>query len=261
MAITIGDVMDQLIKPVGVLENTVDTLKFGSPSAEVSGIAVAFMPTYDVIKETIGLGANLLITHEGIFFSHGDKSESGAIYDEKHKLIEDSGLAIFRCHDYIHKYQPDGITQGLILSLGWESFVEKNLPVASVMKIPEMTVKEIAEHVKRKLELNYVRVVGNISTRVTRIGIFAGFRGGGDHVIPLMEEENLDLVIYGEGPEWETPEFVRDSVSVGQEKAVIVLGHAESEEPGMKHFAKELERLFPVTPVHFIPVKPNFKVL
>ncbi|QDP41416.1 Nif3-like dinuclear metal center hexameric protein [Radiobacillus deserti] len=263
MGITIQDVINQLIEPVGILEETVDTLKFGSPKTEVSGIAVAFMPTCDVIKEAIRLGTNLLITHEGVFFSHWDKSNSfqGVVYDEKYKLINDSGLAIFRFHDYIHQYKPDGITHGLLSSLEWEPYVEKIFPVATVLKFPKLSVREIAEHVKQKLELNFVRIVGNTSMEVTRVGVFCGFRGGGNQVIPLMEEESLDLVIYGEGHEWEAPEYVRDSNAIGKEKALIILGHAESEEPGMRYVTKELKQLFPLLPIHFIPNKPNFKVV
>jgi putative NIF3 family GTP cyclohydrolase 1 type 2 len=80
-------------------------------------------------------------------------------------------------------------------------------------------------------------------------------------VIPLFEKHQLDLVIYGEGPEWETPEYVRDSNIQGKEKALIILGHAESEEPGMNHLATKMTEMFPNTPIHFIKNKPMFKMM
>lgn len=263
MTVKIQTVLDQLTKSVGNIENTVDTLKFGSSDTVVTKIAVSFMPTYEVIKEAKEIGANLLITHEGVFFSHWDKSDTeyGHTYDAKLQLINESGLAIYRLHDYIHRYKPDGITKGLVHELNWGNYIEENSPVATVLKVPTMTLKEVVEHVKRKLAIDYVRAVGNASMPVSRIGLFVGFRGGGASVIPFFEKENLDLVIYGEGHEWETPEYVRDSVSVGNNKSLIILGHAESEEPGMKYFAKELKQLFPDIPVHFIPGKPNFQIL
>ena len=93
-----------------------------------------------------------------------------------------------------------------------------------------------------------------------RIGVLVGYRGGGEQVIPLFENEGFDLVIYGEGPEWETPEYVRDAVRQGKKKGLLVLGHAESEMPGMRFLARELQDKFPGIPVHFLPQEPIFGI-
>jgi putative NIF3 family GTP cyclohydrolase 1 type 2 len=79
--------------------------------------------------------------------------------------------------------------------------------------------------------------------------------------IPLFEKEKLDLIIYGEGPEWETPEYVRDAIHQGKQKALIVLGHSESEESGMKNLADWLKSTLPYLPVFYIPEKPLFQVI
>lgn len=94
MTITIQTVLDRLLEPVEELQNTVDTLKSGDPSMEVKGIATAFMPTQRVIEKAISMGANLLISHEGLFYSHHDNTDSlknDPVYDEKRKLIQASG--------------------------------------------------------------------------------------------------------------------------------------------------------------------------
>lgn len=55
------------------------------------------MPTYHVVKKAIDIGANLLICHEGAFYSHHDSEiKSSAIFKEKEKLIKDSGIVICR---------------------------------------------------------------------------------------------------------------------------------------------------------------------
>lgn len=264
MTLTIEDVLDQLIRPVGTLKNTVDTLKFGNLTTEVKGIATAFMPTYDVIKQAISMGASLLIVHEGVFYSHHDHTdflESNPVYDEKRRLIEESGIAIFRIHDYIHRYQPDGIMVGLLEALAWHNYVEQHQQTASILSIPAMTVKDISEYIKDKLGIDFVRVVGDLSAECKRIGLLAGYRGSGSLAIPLLENQNLDLVIYGEGPEWETPEYIRDAVYQENQKALIVLGHAESEESGMKWLAKRMKTIFPNLPVWFIQEKPVFQLI
>ncbi|MBA4493477.1 Nif3-like dinuclear metal center hexameric protein [Paenactinomyces guangxiensis] len=264
MAITVQNILDKLMEPVGKIPNTVDTLKSGDPNMEVKGITTSFMPTHYVIHQSIKMGANLLITHEGLFYSHMDNTEtlkSDPVYNEKRRLIDESGIAIYRFHDYWHRYQPDGIMVGLIQALGWQPYVDENQPAATILTVPVMTVREIAEYVKNRLGIKFVRVTGDLSTPCTRIGLLAGYRGGGDLSIPLFEKENLDLIISGEGPEWETPEYVRDAVYQGKQKAFIVLGHAESEEPGMKYLSEWMKTIFPSIPIHFVPEKQTFQVI
>lgn len=264
MGILIKDILDVLTGPVGVLEQTVDRLEFGDPSAEVKGVAVTFMATMDVIRHAADAGANLIISHEGIFYSHHDNKEALAcdpVFQGKMKLIQESGMAVFRFHDYVHRYRPDLITAGLVSELGWDPFVKEHLPAVSTVAIPGMTLMEVAGHVKLKLGVPYVRVVGDMSMPVSRIGVFVGYRGGSALNIPYFENENLDLIIAGEGPEWETPEYVRDAMELGKKKAVLFLGHAPSEEPGMKCAAQLLQARFPSIPVRFIPVKHQFQLV
>ncbi|MEX1028681.1 MAG: Nif3-like dinuclear metal center hexameric protein [Paenibacillaceae bacterium] len=277
MTITIRDVLNILIEPVEPVEpveplqpleslhNRADTLKFGTPDTAVKGIVVTFMATIHVIEQAISLGANLIITHEGTFYSHHDVFERSldqdTIYQAKKRLIEESGMAIYRCHDDIHKYRPDGITEGLVDILGWQAYVTEQLDAATLISLPEtMTGVQIVEHVKKQLSISYLRTAGNLSLALNRIGLLAGYRGGGSLSIPLFEQNQLDLIIYGEGPEWETPEYVRDAAYLGKQKSLIVLGHAESEQPGMKLLAERLDHRLPGIPVYFIPVEPIFQI-
>ncbi|MNI86316.1 NIF3 (NGG1p interacting factor 3) [compost metagenome] len=114
---------------------------------------------------------------------------------------------------------------------------------------------------KMQLRIPYVRVAGNLSATCTRVGILVGYRGGGPMTIPLYEQDQLDLIIAGEGPEWETPEYVKDAVQQGRSKALIMLGHAESESPGMELLARRLAEQFPGMPVHFVKDRPVYQVI
>jgi putative NIF3 family GTP cyclohydrolase 1 type 2 len=49
------------------------------------------------------------------------------------------------------------------------------------------------------------------------------------------------LIIVGELAEWETAEYVRDSRAMGTKRSLIVLGHSQSEEPGMKWLVQWLQ--------------------
>ncbi|WP_276352305.1 Nif3-like dinuclear metal center hexameric protein [Cohnella caldifontis] len=265
MKITVQDVIRELIQPVGPLENTVDTLKFGDPAAKVNGIVTTFMPSQRVLEEAAAWGANLVIAHEAPFYHHRDAFaetlESDPVVRAKRGFIQESGLAIFRFHDYWHRYRPDGIMEGLIEALGWSAYAMEHLPTASIAEIPPMTALEAAEQAKKRLGIRYVRFTGNPDAICRRVGLMAGYRGGGTHAIPLIEQYQLDLVLCGEGPEWETPEYIRDAARQGRGKALITLGHAESEAAGMKLLADRLQARYPGLPVRYIAEEPIFRIL
>lgn len=264
MTLTIKNVIDRLRSTVQPIENTVDGLEPGDPEIEVHGIATTFMATQQVIEQALSLGVNLLISHEAAYYSHRMTNgllTGDPVYQKKQSFLQQSGLAIYRHHDYCHRMEPDPIMTGLLQSLKWEACVEEMLPAAAVLRLPEMRAAEIAEYVKTQLSIPYVRIAGDQYMTCSRIGILVGYRGGSANAIPLYREKGLDLIIAGEGPEWETPEYARDSAYQGVPKSLLVMGHAESEEPGMRYLAEQLQESYPDLPVHFIPVSPVFQVV
>lgn len=160
MALTFSDVLEHLNAGVQLPVNTVDKLEPEAADTEVQGIVTAFAASQYVIEQAAALGANLVITHEGVFYSHQDHRtglEQDSVYQQKSALIKESGISIYRFHDGIHRYTPDGIVEGLLQELEWEPYIERHLPEVSILTIPELTVSEVAAHVKRKLNLSYVR--------------------------------------------------------------------------------------------------------
>lgn len=240
-------------------------LPSGDAAAIVRGIATAFLPTHRIVEEAAAAGLNLLIAHEGVYYSHRDgfdRATADPVYAKKRRLIEDGGIAVYRCHDACHHARPDLIAEGLLRALRWEACVEKRLPYADIVRLPEpMTARAVAEHAKRRLSLSSVRFAGDPSMPCRRIGLTVGYRGGGAVCLPLFQTHAADLVISGEGPEWETPEYVRDAVRQGEPKSLLYLGHAESEEPGMRLLAERLQRQFPGLPVRFLSDRPVFERL
>lgn len=268
--LTVSDVIFQLMRPLENIGKTVDTLKTGLGEMVVTGIATAFMPSYSVLSVAKQQDLNLVIAHEAPFYHHTDVTDhliNDSVYQLKLAFIQESNLAIFRLHDQMHRVDPDTIFAGLVRDLGWSSYVvdpivSGQLPIGTYpLEIPAMSLGEVVEHVKNALNIPVVRVIGDLSMTASRIGILNGYRGGGSLAIPFFRNENLDLVICGEGPEWETPEYVRDAIRMGQQKALIVLGHGNSEWSGMKHLARTLKTMFPAIPVEFIPEEDPFQFL
>lgn len=263
MDIKVSDVYKKLTSGIPPIENTVDGLLAGNPDTLVKGIAVTFLATQQIIEKARDMGANLIISHEGIYFSHWDKRDrlgSDQVYLDKSRLVEESGMSIIRLHDYVHRHLPDCITKGLVCALGWEQLEVENRDIVSIVEIPGMTLQLLIAYIKEKLGISHLRYVGDPSAICRRIGVLVGYRGSGDSLIPIFSKDGADLVICGEGPEWEAPEYVRDAAYQKKNKALIVLGHAESEGPGMEYYAEHLRSSFPGIPVRYIGYDPIFKL-
>ena len=76
--------------------------------------------------------------------------------------------------------------------------------------------------------------------------------------IKMLERDDVEVLLIGETPEWETVEYVRDAVSEGRPKALLLLGHANSEEAGMDRCATWLREFMTEVPVSSLPAGDPF---
>ncbi len=254
-------VIEEIKKHVGVEWNqdTVDTFKAGNPDTPVTGIAVTMMATLDVIQEASAKGLNLVITHEPTFYAHLDTPEGlpqdDPIWSEKREFIEKHHMVVWRFHDHWHMRRPDGIEAGVVRWLGWEKFQTAGDQYLFVL--PETTLQKLAEVVAAKLHSPVVRVVGDPQMKVTKVGISPGAAGFQTETHAL-ERDDVQVLLVGETREWETVEYAADAVTEHRNKALIVIGHIPSEQPGMEECARWLKGFVTDTPVEFVPAKQPF---
>ena len=259
--ITAREIVAEIQKQVGVewKKDTVDTFKAGNPDAPVTGVAVTMMATMDVLQRASAKGMNFVITHEPTFYAHLDKpegiAESDPVWAEKRAFIEKHGLVVWRFHDHWHMREPDGIEAGNVHALGWEKFQRANNQYLFVM--PETTLKELAKQVSEKLGSSVVRVVGDPGMKITKVGFSPG-AAGSQREIHALEQDDVQVLLVGETREWETVEYAADAVSEGRKKALIVIGHIPSEQPGMEECARWLKGFVKDVPVEFVPARQPF---
>lgn len=240
---TVQEIIDLIVNeiPGGKLSQTVDTLKSGQPDQAVSGIVSTMFATVDVINTAIELKANFIIAHEPTFYNHLDDTawlENDKVYDFKRKLLDDNAIAVWRFHDYWHRHDPDGIRMGVLEDLEWGQYYDPGNP--AIITLPPTPLKDIVRHVKDNLHIFQVRIIGDVTEKCSRVALMPGASGGRSH-ITLLERENPDLLICGEVAEWETAEYIRDARAIGLNRSLMVLGHAQSEEPGMQWLVKWLQ--------------------
>ena len=239
---TIREIMDIILKeiPGAPFQQTVDTLKSGTPDQKVTGIITTMFPTVNVIKKAINLNANFIIAHEPSFYNHTDDTNwvpGNSVLKQKLELLQKNNIAIWRFHDYWHTHRPDGVGYGVLKKAGWLKYYKAG---ESLVVIPPATLKNITQHLKSSLGIDHVRVIGDLSQQCSRIGLIPG-AAGGQMQVSFVEKEKPDVLIVGEVHEWETAEYIRDAQSLGAKTALIVLGHAVSEEPGMEYLVEWLQ--------------------
>ena len=237
---------------------TVDTFKAGDPDAALKGIAVCMFADMTTLRQAVKEGCNFIITHEPVFYNHADDTtafHADPVFSEKMKFIRDNQLVVFRFHDHIHMMQPDGISVGMIKRTGLEKHAVNNSQTHFV--VPETTVREFAGELKQRLGMESIRVIGNPELSFTKVTFTAGAPGGPLH-IRMLSDDDTEVLIAGEAPEWETYLYANDAVAQGRNKAVIFLGHIKSEEAGMEYCSRWLQSFIENIPVHFIENNPNF---
>lgn len=257
--ITIQQAIDIIMSQIpGVTDKaTVDTVKIGDVSQVVTGIVSTFMATIEVIEKSVEMGANFIITHEPTFYNHLDQTDwlaEDKVYQYKRALLEKHNIVVWRFHDFWHQYRPDGILTGFLQELGWTNYLDENLE--NTVAIPSQTLVSLASDIKTKFNLTRTFYIGNPNKQCSRVGILPGAWGGRAH-IPFLGKD-IDTLIVGESAEWEAVEYIRDASHAGMDKALIIMGHAESEDPGMRYLAEWLVPLLPGVAIHHISAGDPF---
>ncbi len=259
-ALTARQVIERIKDRLGVAwsADTVDTFKAGSPDTKVTGVAVTFLATHSVLERAAARGLNLIITHEPTFYNHRDETrqlEGDPVYEAKRRFIEKHGLVVWRFHDHWHRRRPDGILEGVVRKLGWQDYQRRDEP--RLFTIPETTVGRLAETLRLAYGRAAIRVVGDPGMKCSRVALAPGAAGSRTHIRALRRDD-VEVLIVGEAREWETVEYVRDAAAQGKRKALILLGHVISEEPGMENCARWLRGFITEAPVEFVPAGDPF---
>jgi putative NIF3 family GTP cyclohydrolase 1 type 2 len=239
-------------------ENTVDTFKAGNPDTAVTGIATTHIATLDVLQRAAAGGKNFVISHEPTFYNHRDETDQfggDPVYKAKQAFIREHNMVVFRFHDHWHRRRPDGIVEGTTDKLGWREYRLSGGRMQ--FQIPEVTLGHLARYLKIRFPDSIPRVVGDLDMKVTNIAMSPGAGGSAGH-IRTLEQDGVEVLIVGEVPEWETVEYAQDAHAAGHRKALILLGHAPSEEAGMELCAEWLRGFLPKIPVEFVPAGDPF---
>lgn len=253
----IGEIQKNVTCPWN--QETVDTFKAGNPDDVVTGIATCMFVNVETLRKAVANKCNLIIAHEPVFYNHLDKTDflaNDPVYQKKNEYIKQHGLIIFRFHDHIHQTVPDGIYMGMVEKLGWKANqMDKSM---FYFKFDEQTVGAFAKKLQDQLKGSQLRIVGDPKMHFTNVALSVGAPGSQSH-LNFLNSNNTELLVAGEGQEWETYQYVLDASMMGMKKAAIFTGHIPSEEAGMEYCAKWLKTFIKDLPVIYIENGPAYQ--
>lgn len=254
-------------------EKTRDKVLYGKTDKECTGIVTTIYASYDVIKKASELGANFIIAHEALFWNHGDHTDwlaDNETFQLKKRLLDETGITVWRDHDYIHSgvfhdgRYVDGIFYGLAYQLDWLDYIScdnKNVP--QQFDIPRTPTREVAQYLMEKMNLQGLKTMGNIDGYTERIYLPFHIIGEADNrMLSYIEQHKVDTVLAMEITDFTVAIYMRDGAQAGLQKSILAAGHFNVEEPGMKWFAeKHLPTLLEGMNIQFIQAGDSYTML
>ena len=250
-------------------QRTVDTFKAGGPDLVVKGIAVAWMSYFDSLRKALELGCNLFITHEPTYYNHLDRDESVFGFEiarKKRQFIQQSGMAIIRCHDVWDRVAEIGIRDAWARFLGLENEIEtagaaepsKARPYCGVYQVAPLTAGELAEQIAEKVAKfgqDAVQLVGPKDKQVRRVAVGTGAATPFRH---MFNDLKADIAVCSD----DGFNFWRDgSMAIDMQYPVIIVNHACTEEVGMQRLAEHLTEKFPQVAIHYMAQTCMFRTI
>lgn len=255
--LTAGEVVDRIKKNLGIPWNPKtfrDLYHIGGPDMEVHGIATSFGANFRVLKLADEQGLNMIIPHEPTFYSDADVIDwvkDDPMYLWKLDWAAKHNIVVWRIHDHWHARKPDGIREGWLKELGWAKYLISG--DTSHYQIPPTTLRELALSMAKTLGTRSMRCVGDPNLPVKTVA-------HGGHLLAqnVAAVQNADCIYVSEAREYDSFEFVRDTVQSGARKGAIFAPHQAGEDVGMKNFAEWSQPFLPEVPVKFIPTTDEF---
>jgi putative NIF3 family GTP cyclohydrolase 1 type 2 len=227
-------------------------LEFGSPDGKVSGIVTCWSPTSMVIEKAVSYDANLIISHEWLFYEYtGNKwleNESWTFAKQVNlrrlQLLSRGNVSVLKYHSN-WDIAPGGTADSFGEYLGFKNLVEKG-KLIRVYKEEPISLAKLADQVAKKLEMVRVEVSGDLNKKVEYVGTAIGGLGQILTYADDFAHSQAEVLVFGEMLEY-TKIYARESGY-----SYITASHETSEMPGMLKLTTLLREKFPQTKVSYL---------
>lgn len=241
------DIVDQ-IAPFSLTESWDNSgLQAGDPSWQVSKILIALDITDNALAEAKKLGCDMLITHHPLIISPEKQIDFSRMPGAAILTSARSRIALVSAHtnlDKAHGGLNDYLAQKLDI-LCTDAFLadaSENAPLGLILGIGRtgtlggsMTLEQLAWHIKEKLKIARVRIIGDPKRIVSTAALCSG--SGGSLTTHFLDS-GMDVYITGDLKYHEA----RDIESYG--KSAVDVGHFASESIAVELLKNRLGHMF-----------------
>ncbi|MBN2295248.1 MAG: Nif3-like dinuclear metal center hexameric protein [Pirellulales bacterium] len=248
-------------------KRTVDTIHAGDPDAQVTRIAVAWNGYLETLKKVHEEGYDLIVVHEPPYYCLRNTKPTGFALEganRKKKFLEESKLALIRCHDVWDRVAEIGICDSWAKLLGLEKEINRPAnfdptaarPFHVAYEIEPVRAGDFAATVAAKVAIHdhkNVMLVGPEDKIVRSVAIGTGAI---TRFNQMVTELRPDLTLCSD----DGFTFWRDgTLAIDMEYPVVIASHSSAEEFGMKQMADHLAKTFPQVLVRHIPEKAMYQ--
>ncbi len=251
--VTVGDLMAHFEEIAWWVDwnETNDVIMHGAAEDEVEGIAVGWIASDRAVREAAERGANLFVSHEGLFYPlPGEEESVERTFQERRELLDSLGMSVVRCHDTWDRMPEIGIPDAWATWLGFTTEERETKSFYKICLTGGMALDALATViVGRCAELGQTSalVVGDGSRFVRRMAVGTGAI---TRLTEMMRLEPDVILATDDGVTW-----TRDVLyATGMDVPMIVVSHPVSELPGMMRLAEYLGEQFPDVPVRYQPI-------
>lgn len=213
-------------------------LLVGNREKKVSKVLVALDFDIEVAKEAKKVGAELILTHHPIMFSPINKITSDTPLGRALLFLIENGIALYAAHTNLD-CAPGGINDYLVQLYGFKNMhhtdiepdKEYGLGRISELEHP-MTLKELASHIGKKLNLDYIYYIGRDDAVIKTAFTCSGSGGS-----LITADKDADVFITGDIKYSGARDFHEQGINV------IYTGHYDTEIHTTALFEKTLAGL------------------
>ena len=216
-------------------------LMVGDRNKTVNKVLLALDCTLKVIEEAKREEVDLIITHHPLIFRKPSNITTDTLQGKKIIELIKNDISLYSSHTNLDS-APNGLNETIVSILGFKesTLLEKNKNVSSaglgrIVKLDkEIKLENLIEEVKRKLNINNLRVVKGNDT-VSKIAII---NGSGQDFIAKAMKLGVDTVITGDT----TYHFASDYKEMGIN--ILDVGHFSSEQIVFFNVMEQIESKF-----------------
>jgi len=253
LAREVASYVEELAPLDSALPGDVNGFLFGNPDAEVESICVCWSPTYRVLSLAAGAKCGMIVCHEIPFFYRTETPW----FDNRHtsaklpniqrfKLLLQHSMCVYRAHSNWDAVPEYGNCDAFGVGLGFTQEVGRGR-MSRVYEIAPVTLAKLVDHVKGRLGLDRVRVVGDPGMEISRVGTACGGLGQLFNCPEELWALGAQAGVMGEVLD----HTMRHSLELGL--PLIETTHVHSEAFGIRNLALLLAERYPDLDVRYLP--------